>query len=67
MRHGTVKFFDSTQGFGFIKPDDGSADVFAHVTDLADGLDDLSEGTRVAFDEGAGRDGRLKAVKVKVE
>ena len=36
MQEGTVKFFNATKGFGFIKPDNGSADIFVHVTGIID-------------------------------
>jgi CspA family cold shock protein len=48
---GTVKFFNSEKGYGFIKPDDGSRDVFVHVSAVArSGLGTLSEGQRVSFE-----------------
>ena len=56
MATGKVKWFDSTKGFGFITPEDGSKDVFAHHTAIAgDGYKSLSENQEVTFDvtEGA--------------
>jgi CspA family cold shock protein len=51
MALGTVKFFDSTRGFGFIKPDEGSKDVFVHKTAVQNaGMSTLSEGQRVQFE-----------------
>ena len=48
---GTVKFFNNDKGFGFIRPDDGSRDVFVHVSAVTgSGLGALSEGQRVSFD-----------------
>jgi CspA family cold shock protein len=51
MATGTVKFFNSMKGFGFIAPDDGSKDVFVHVTAIeAAGMRGLVEGQKIAFD-----------------
>lgn len=54
---GTVTWFDEEKGFGFVTPDDGSADVFVHVRALADGLTWLTEGDRVAYDVVQGEKG----------
>ncbi len=51
MTTGTVKFFNTTKGFGFIAPEDGSKDVFVHVSAVeSSGLGDLSEGQMVNFE-----------------
>ena len=51
MKAGTVKFFNTTKGFGFIQPEDGSGDVFVHITALQrGGLAGLNEGDKVKFD-----------------
>ena len=51
MTTGTVKFFNTTKGFGFISPEDGGKDVFVHVTAVeAAGMRTLTEGQRVTFD-----------------
>jgi cold shock protein len=48
---GTVKFFNSTKGFGFIQPDNGSTDVFVHISAVQrSGLQGLVEGQKVSFD-----------------
>jgi len=56
MANGTVKFFNSTKGFGFIQPEDGSTDVFVHATALERaGIRALNEGDKVSFDVVADR------------
>jgi CspA family cold shock protein len=51
MTNGTVKFYNSQKGFGFIAPDDGGKDVFVHATALERaGLRGLNEGQKVTFD-----------------
>jgi CspA family cold shock protein len=48
---GTVKFFNSEKGYGFIKPDNGGQDVFVHVSAvMSSGLGTLNEGQRVSFE-----------------
>ena len=62
MSEGTVKFFNGTKGFGFIKPADGGEDVFVHQS----GLDDeINEDDKVSYDVEDGKKG-LNAVNVKV-
>lgn len=56
MASGTVKFFNSTKGFGFIEPDDGSKDVFVHVSAVERaGMRGLAEGQKVNFEVVADR------------
>ena len=51
MATGIVKFFNSTKGFGFIQPEDGSTDVFVHMTAVERaGLSTISEGQKLSFD-----------------
>ena len=51
MPTGTVKFFNTTKGFGFIQPSDGSKDVFVHITAVEHaGLKTLAEGQRIQFE-----------------
>ena len=66
MAIGTVKFFNTTKGFGFIQPEDGSKDVFVHISAVErTGMDTLREGQRVSFDiveeRGKNAAGNLKA------
>lgn len=62
MQEGTVKFFNSTKGFGFIKPSDSSEDIFVHESGL---INDIQENDKVEFEVEEGRKG-LNAVNVKV-
>lgn len=51
MNTGTVKFFNSTKGFGFIAPDNGGADVFVHISAVERaGLGTITEGQKLSFD-----------------
>ena len=51
MSQGTVKWFNATKGFGFIQPDDGSKDVFVHISAVERaGMRDLNEGQKISFD-----------------
>lgn len=51
MAIGTVKFFNSTKGFGFIQPEDGASDVFVHISAVERaGMQPLVEGQKVSFD-----------------
>ena len=66
MSIGTVKFFNSSKGFGFISPEGGAKDVFVHATALeAAGMHSLSEGQRVSFDIQPDAKGS-KAVNLKI-
>ena len=62
MKEGTVKFFNKEKGFGFIKPNDSSEDVFVHQSGL---IDEVRENDKVKFDVERGKKG-LNAVKVEV-
>lgn len=60
MATGTVKWFNDAKGFGFIEPEGGGADVFAHFSAIAmDGFKTLKQGSRVSFDLVAGPKGQL--------
>jgi cold shock protein len=66
MPSGTVKWFNPSRGFGFIQPDDGSKDVFVHVSALErSGLEQLLEGQKVQFDLERGQNGKLAAANLK--
>ena len=62
MATGTVKWFNSTKGFGFIAPENGGKDVFVHISAIErSGLTGLNEDQKVTFDLQTGRDGRESA------
>lgn len=66
MATGTVKFFNTTKGFGFIQPDDGGKDVFVHVTAVQKaGLTGLNEGQKISFELASDR-GKTSAANLKV-
>jgi len=65
MAEGTVKWFNAEKGFGFITPDDGSADVFAHFSSIeGTGYRELIEGQKVSFESEQGPKG-LQATAVR--
>ncbi|RIX97569.1 cold-shock protein [Aureimonas flava] len=67
MATGTVKWFNSEKGFGFIAPDDGGQDAFVHITAVQrSGLDGLADGQKVSFELVADRKtGKLAAQNLK--
>ena len=66
MATGTVKWFNTTKGYGFIAPDDGGKDVFVHISAVQKaGLASLNEGQKVEYEEIANR-GRTSAENLKV-
>jgi CspA family cold shock protein len=67
MTTGTVKFFNSAKGFGFIEPEDGSKDAFVHISAVEQaGLSTLNEGQKVSYELEAGRDGKQSATNLSV-
>ena len=67
MPNGTVKFFNTQKGFGFIQPDGGGPDVFVHVSEIErSGLRELREGQKVSFESKMDpRKGKPNAVNVR--
>lgn len=67
MAVGKVKWFNAAKGFGFIQPDDGSADVFVHISAVERaGIGNLVEGQRVSFDvERSPKNGKLAATNLR--
>jgi len=67
MANGTVKWFNSTKGFGFIAPEGGSKDVFVHISAVERaGLTGLKDDQKVTFDIEPGRDGRESAINIEL-
>ena len=67
MANGTVKWFNTTKGYGFIAPEGGSKDVFVHISAVQrSGLEGLADNQKVTFDIEAGRDGRESAINISL-
>ncbi|MEN8893119.1 cold-shock protein [Planktotalea arctica] len=66
MPNGTVKWFNTTKGFGFIEPEGGGKDVFVHISAVErSGMTGLADNQKVSFDMEEGRDGRDMAANLK--
>ncbi|HZF33363.1 MAG TPA: cold-shock protein [Candidatus Angelobacter sp.] len=66
MPTGTVKWFNPAKGFGFIMPEDGSKDVFVHISAVErSGLGSLREGQKISFELERGQQGKVSAVNLK--
>ena len=67
MATGTVKWFNTTKGFGFIAPDTGGKDVFVHISAVERaGLTGLADNQKVEYELEAGRDGRESATNISL-
>jgi CspA family cold shock protein len=67
MPSGTIKFFNTDRGYGFIKPDDAGPDMFVHISGLAPDTPLLAEGQRVTYEVGTDRkSGKTKAADVRL-
>ena len=67
MANGTVKWFNTTKGFGFISPESGKRDVFVHISAVERaGLTGLADDQKVSFDIVSGRDGREAAENLQL-
>jgi CspA family cold shock protein len=68
MPIGTVKWFNAQKGFGFIQPEDGSKDVFVHISAVERaGIGNLREGQRLSFELERGREGKVSAANLRAE
>ncbi len=66
MAIGTVKWFSSQKGYGFIQPEDGTKDVFVHISAVErSGMGSLREGQKLSYDIERGQQGRTSAVNLK--
>ncbi|MGH7097788.1 MAG: cold-shock protein [Stellaceae bacterium] len=66
MAVGTVKWFNPQKGYGFIQPEDGSKDVFVHISAVERaGIGNLREGQKLSFDIERGQQGRISAVNLR--
>lgn len=67
MANGTVKWFNQTKGYGFIQPEDGSSDVFVHISAVERaGMNNLNEGQKLSYDLEQNR-GRTAATNLQLE
>ena len=67
MPTGTVKWFNTTKGYGFIAPEGGSQDVFVHISALErSGLSELKDNQKVSYELQSGRDGRESAINLEL-
>ena len=67
MAVGTVKWFNATKGYGFIKPDGGGADVFVHISAVEKaGYTSLVEGARISYELVTGRSGKSSAASLRL-
>ncbi len=67
MTTGTVKFFNTQRGYGFIEPDDSSKDAFVHISAVERaGLTSLNEGQKVSYDVQPGQNGKSSAENLSV-
>lgn len=67
MSKGTVKWFNTTKGYGFIEPSDGTKDVFVHISAVERaGLPGLTEGQAISYEVVPGRDGKSSAEELAV-
>ncbi len=67
MTIGTVKFFNTTKGYGFIEPEDGSKDAFVHISAVERaGMSTLSEGQKVSYELQPGQNGKSSAENLAI-
>ena len=68
MSNGTIKWFNATKGFGFIQPEDGTSDVFVHISDMQrSGIAELREGVKLTYDLQRGQQGKTSACNLRLD
>lgn len=66
MSIGTIKWFNATKGYGFIQPEDGTKDVFLHISDVQRaGIDAPNEGDKLEYDVQRGQQGKMSATNLR--
>ena len=67
MSTGTIKWFNATKGYGFIQPEDGTSDVFVHISDMQrSGITELREGDKLTYDVQRGQQGKMSACNLRL-
>ena len=67
MASGTVKWFNAQKGYGFIQPEDGSKDVFVHISAVErSGIGNLNEGQKLSYELETGQQGKTSAVNLRI-
>lgn len=68
MSNGTIKWFNASKGYGFIQPDDGTNDVFVHISDMQrSNITELREGDKLTYDVQRGQQGKLSACNLRLD
>ncbi len=68
MSNGTIKWFNATKGYGFIQPEDGTSDVFVHISDMQrSGITELREGDKLTYDVQRGQQGKMSACNLRLD
>ena len=67
MPNGSIKWFNTTKGYGFIQPEDGTSDVFVHISDVQRaGITELREGAKISYELQRGQQGKVSACNLKL-
>jgi CspA family cold shock protein len=68
VSNGTIKWFNATKGYGFIQPEDGTSDVFVHISDMQrSGIAELREGDKITYDVQRGQQGKMSACNLRLD